>query len=37
MGQFITLTEFILIITITLPVYALIKAIIEEYEEKINH
>ena len=37
MGQSITLIELVIILIITLPVYALIKTLIEEYQEKINH
>lgn len=37
MAQSIKLLEFAIILIITLPVYALIKTIIEEYQEKINH
>jgi hypothetical protein len=37
MGQSITLAELICIASITLFMYAFIKTIIEEYQEKINH
>lgn len=37
MGQSITLIELVIILIITLPVYVLIKTLIEEYQEKINH
>lgn len=37
MAQFITLTEMILILVICLPVIALGKTLIQDFEEKINN